>query len=130
MTNPLLCACGHPKELHRNGIAVYYECHSPACSCGFFRDFREEGTEIKPSFSQSLRAQIEEAIPEEKKDDCDDFHDLTKGMAWTPCGNCGLRRDEEPKKGVRYDGWNACRTQALKNLEPLLQRLEGEVKNK
>ena len=37
-----------------------------------------------------------EMVREKMKPECAEFHDLSKGMSWTPCGTCGMRRSQMP----------------------------------
>ena len=69
--------------------------------------------------------EIRKEVESKKTDiiDCSDFHDLKKGFAWTPCGHCGLRRDEKPKKTKLYFYYEA-HNQALEDIKTFLNKLD------
>lgn len=76
---------------------------------------------LKTSQLQILSA-VEEMCEKQKKKvmDCMDFHNEI-GNEWTPCGNCGLRRDEIPKIDKRNEFYN----QAIADLKQKLNEARG-----
>lgn len=72
-----------------------------------------------------LLTKIQEMIEDEKYDiiDCSDFHDLTKGMSWTPCGACGCKRCDTPKRtGEQLKQF--AHNSALENLSAKLKEIK------
>lgn len=61
----------------------------------------------------------------EVTDPCHSFHE-SDGMSWTPCGHCGLRRDEKPKMD-RQTISNINYNQALTDLPTLIPLIQTEV---
>lgn len=62
-------------------------------------------------------------------DPCHSFHE-SDGMSWTPCGHCGLRRDEKPKmdrQTISNINYNQALDDLIADLPTLIPLIKAEV---